>query len=289
MTSIAREPRAVDVSTDGVSIRHVRTYDECLACVELQAATWGPAFREMVPATILMVSQRLGGVTAGAFAQDGTLLGFVFGMTGVESGAIVHWSDLLAVRAGLQNHGLGRRLKEFQRDEVQKAGATRLYWTYDPLVARNAHFNLNQLGVRVVEYVQDMYGADTGSALHSGVGTDRFIVDWPIALSERERLGVHPVAGPSAQEVNDSPVINATTAEGRDLDVSRFSAPLPAIVRVEIPNDIFSVMAQSAQIAAHWRVTTRLAFQWALASGYKVQRFHQDVSLGRGFYCLTRR
>ena len=288
MTSLAGEVRRPDVSTDGVTIRHVRTYDEFLACVAMQAETWGTAFRETVPATILKVSQRLGGVTAGAFADDGTLLGFVFGMTGVERGVIVHWSDMLAVRAGMQNHGLGRRLKEFQRDAVRSMGATRIYWTYDPLVARNAHFNLNRLGVRVVEYVQDMYGTDTGSALHNGVGTDRFIVDWPVAPSGAERLGGHPVAEPSAQELHDAPVLNAPRAEGRDPDVSRFSSLLPPIVRVEIPDDIFSVLAQSAERAAHWRVTTRLAFQWALASGYKIQRFHHDGPTGRGFYSLKR-
>ncbi|MEO6332417.1 MAG: hypothetical protein ABIP09_07695 [Gemmatimonadaceae bacterium] len=271
-----------------MTIRHVRTYDEFLACVELQAITWGTEFRETVPATILKVSQRLGGVTVGAFAEDGTLLGFVFGMTGVEHGAIVHWSDMLAVREGMQNHGLGRRLKEFQRNEVRSVGATRIYWTYDPLVARNAHFNLNRLGVRVVEYVPDMYGTNTGSALHNGVGTDRFIVDWPVAPSEATRPDVRLAAEPSVQGLNAAPILNATTPDGSDLEVSRFSALLPPIVRVEIPADIFSVLAQSAERAAHWRATTRLAFQWALASGYKIQRFQHEASSGRGFYSLTR-
>jgi len=288
MTSVAGEPRSADVSTDGVTVRHVRTHDEFLACVALQADTWGAEFRETVPATILKVSQRLGGVTAGAFAEDGTLLGLVFGMTGVERGAIVHWSDLLAVRVGMQNHGLGRRLKEFQRDEVRRVGATCIYWTYDPLVARNAHFNLNRLGVRIIEYVQDMYGTDTGSALHNGLGTDRFVVDWAIGPPVAERLGVDPVAQPSPQELHDAPILNATTPDGGDLDVSRFFALLPPIVRIEIPHDIFAVLAESAQRAAHWRTTTRLAFQWALASGYTVQRFLHDGSSGRAFYCLTR-
>src|SRR5437899_4594167 len=57
-------------------------------------------------------------------------------------------------------------------------GATVIYWTYDPLVARNAHLNFNRLGVRLAEYVEDMYGI-TDSVLHGGIPTDRIVVAWP--------------------------------------------------------------------------------------------------------------
>jgi len=286
MTATVGELPPAAAPVDGVQVRHVRTHEEFVACVELQAETWGASFREAVPATILKVSQRLGGVTAGAFADDGTLLGFVFGMTGLERGAIVHWSDMLAVRAGMQNHGIGRRLKEFQREAVRALGVTRMYWTYDPLVARNAHFNLNRLGARVSEYVPDMYGADTGSAMHSGFGTDRFIIVWPIASTD----GVAP---PSARDGDasasrDAPVLNAETNDGGDPDVARFGATLPPVVRVEIPPDIFAVQGESAGRAVRWRATSRRAFQWALANGYSVDRFEHDAAAGRAFYVLTR-
>ena len=297
MTSTAGEPQAADAPADGVHIRHVRAHEEFLACVELQGATWGAGFREAVPATILKVSQRLGGVTAGAFAADGTLLGFVFGMTGVERGAIVHWSDMLAVRAGAQNHGIGRRLKDFQREAVRALGATRMYWTYDPLVARNAHFNLNRLGVRVAEYVPDMYGTDTGSAMHTGFGTDRFVVVWPIGAAGSAAGG--PPAGADGRggglaglasqwDGQDAPVLNAGAPDGRDVDLSRYADAPPPAVRVEIPPDIFRVQAESVARAALWRATTRRAFQWALAHGYTVERFEHDGAGARGFYLLAR-
>ena len=76
------------------------------------------------------------------------MLGFVFGMTGVQDGRLVHWSDLLAVRPEARDRGLGRRLKLYQRSLVAELGVTRMLWTYDPLVARNAHLNLNALGAR---------------------------------------------------------------------------------------------------------------------------------------------
>src|ERR671925_1066160 len=92
----------------GLHVRHLRTHEEYVACVALQEATWGAAFSERVPAAILKVSQRLGGITAGGFDAEDRLLGFVFGMTGVENGRLVHWSDMLAVRSEFRDHGIGR-------------------------------------------------------------------------------------------------------------------------------------------------------------------------------------
>ena len=90
-------------------------------------------------------------------------------------GTLVHWSHILGVRESARNAGVGRLLKEFQRAELARRGIARMYWTYDPLVAKNAHLNLNLLGARVVEYVRDMYGT-TSSPLHNGLATDRLIV-----------------------------------------------------------------------------------------------------------------
>lgn len=267
-----------------MDIRHVRTHEEFVACVELQTATWGTGFRELVPATILKISQRLGGVTAGAFADDGTLMGFVFGITGVEQGDVVHWSDMLAVRPAAQNHGVGRRLKEFQRDAVRALGVTRMYWTYDPLVARNAHFNLNRLGATLSEYVPDMYGTDTGSKMHEGLGTDRFIVVWPVAESGDAAAAR---AGRTFPAAGDAPVINAGMPDGRAPELERFGTSLPPLLRVEIPGDIFDVLARAPGLAARWRHSTRQAFQWALGHGYRVSHFeHADAT--NGYYVLAR-
>src|ERR1041385_2041149 len=141
---------------------------------------------------------------AASFDARDRLVGFVFGMTGVERGRLVHWSDMLAVRPDLRDHGIGRRLKEFQRDTLLAMGVGLVYWTFDPLVARNAHLNFNRLGVRVSEYVIDMYGSDTDSALHRGLGTDRFIVAWEIAAPGRHDPPPPPEATSTARVVNAS-------------------------------------------------------------------------------------
>lgn len=262
----------------GITIRPLRTEGERRACIALQRLTWGADFDELVPPSLLTVTQKIGGVAAGAFDEQDTMLGFVFGMAGVRGGEIIHWSDMLAVRPEARDRGIGRRLKEFQRDAAIGSGATTMYWSYDPLVARNAHLNFNQLGIRVDEYVEDMYGAST-SELHRGLGTDRFIVAWTLSLSQgsgvRGRgsaVTALPSAAALAPVVPDDP---ATLGSGR-----------PPVLRVEIPTDIMALRDEDPAAAAGWRDSTRRAFQWALANGYAVTRFLPSEPLGS--YLLER-
>ena len=78
-------------------IRPFETMEQCHECVALQEDTWGHGFSERVAPAILKVGRILGGVSAGAYDADDKLVGFVFGLTGLRDGEVVHWSDMLAV------------------------------------------------------------------------------------------------------------------------------------------------------------------------------------------------
>lgn len=268
-----------------IEVRQLRTHDEFVRCVELQHDVWGASFTERVSVGMLKVVQRIGGIAAGAFEEDGRLVGFVFGLTGVEGGRLVHWSDMLAVRERLRDHGIGRRLKEFQRDTVRKLGVSRIYWTFDPLVSRNAHFNLTRLRAQVVEYVPDMYGGETNSALHRGVGTDRFIVAWDIEGASHGVAGDDAANG--ASPGSDAPVLNPVGDDGLPA-LPNVDGQVPATVRIAVPEAIEQVQSQSVESAARWRATTRRAFTWALAQGYHVSAFVRDDGAHYGFYVCTR-
>jgi predicted GNAT superfamily acetyltransferase len=249
---------------ESIVIRRVETQAEYEECVRIQDETWGAGFSERVPSAILKVAQYLGGVTAAAFdgeEADARILGFVFGMTGVRDGQLVHWSDMLAVRPEARDHGIGRRLKLYQRSLVAELGVTQILWTFDPLVSRNAHLNLNALGARVTDYVPDMYGADTGSTLHQGIGTDRFVVAWEVG-------GVAGQRG-SGTASNDGKGDQSGTE-----------------VVVEIPHDIQELIAADPAAARKWRESTRPAFLRLLAEGYRVAGFERSPA--GGFYRLTR-
>ena len=251
--------------------------------MELQRATWGADFDDIVPPSVLKVAQKIGGVVAGAFGIDGRLLGFVFGMAGVRGRDIIHWSDMLAVREDARDRGIGQRLKEFQRTAARASGATTMYWSYDPLVARNAHMNFNRLGVQVDEYIEDMYGP-SASKLHRGLGTDRLIVAW--------KLGAAKVPLPNVTDdafEADSVVLNPAGRAVAPASSRSVGAAPPAIVRIEIPLDIVQVRDASPGDAAQWRASTRAAFQWALANRYTVRRFVSDLPGARGYYVLARR
>ncbi|HKO16113.1 MAG TPA: hypothetical protein VJU87_07735 [Gemmatimonadaceae bacterium] len=273
------------MSAPDVHIRPLSTQEELLACVALQREIWGAEFTDVVPPSLLKVAQRVGGIAAGAFAPGGRLLGFVFGLTGVEGGQIVHWSDMLAVVADARNLGLGRQLKEYQRRTVRDRGARVIYWTYDPLVARNAHLNFNVFGVRVTEYVPEMYG-DTASALHSGIGTDRFIVAWPTDdAAVRDMIRQNHAAG-TDRALLESGVLNPAR-DGRGEGMSR-DGDTPSAGRVEIPVDITEVQQQDPRAARRWRQSTREAFQRALGAGLVVRGFVVDACARRGYYLLAR-
>jgi chorismate synthase len=270
-----------------IDIRPLRTEEELRACIALQRETWGDAFTDVVPPSILKVSQRIGGVAAGAFDEDDHLLGFVYGLTGVEGkgGRIVHWSDMLAVRTEARNLGLGRRLKEYQRRVVGELGAAVIYWTYDPLVARNAHLNFNVFGVRVTEYVQEMYG-QTDSLLHRGIGTDRFVVEWPVPDAEVNKRLVETHAAATNRQLLEAPILNAgsgTREEGSG------ALEIGDRARVEVPHDIAVLQEHDREQAIAWRRSTRAAIQHALAAGLAVQGFIADECAQRGYYLLARR
>jgi predicted GNAT superfamily acetyltransferase len=260
-----------------VELRALKSTADYAACVELQHATWGRSFAEAVPGSILKICQQVGGVAAGAFDPEGRLLGFVFGLTGVRGGRLAHWSHMLAVDPGARDLGLGTRLKLFQRDLLLPLGVESVLWSYDPLEARNAHLNLNRLGVEVQEYVEDMYAGEMGSELAHGIGTDRFIVNWRIA-------------GPRAARALAGGLIGGGEVFA-EAPLARLDGTLPEEprVRVEVPASIQDLKAERPDEAAAWRAATRRAFEHYLGMGYKVTAFYRDrrdLETGRCFYGL---
>jgi predicted GNAT superfamily acetyltransferase len=265
-------------TTDGVTLRPLHALDEFQACFALQADVWGRSFADAVPASLLQVSTHVGGLVLGAFIGD-QLVGFVFGLTGVKDDEIVHWSHMLAVRADAREHGIGRQLKEYQRATLAHRGVRREFWTFDPLQARNAHLNVNRLGVQVIDYVVNMYGS-TGSPLHFGTATDRLIVS--CATTPDPVVTPTSTATPSAIET--IPILSPAPRSSDRVHAGERSRS----VMIEIPWDIQAIVAQSVAIADEWRLATRQSFQWAFLHGYRVTSLHRDHAASRSFYVLTR-
>lgn len=264
---------------DGVTLRSFSSLPDYEACLELQRVTWGRDFSDAVPLSILKVTQKAGGIVAGAFSPQGDLLGFVYGLAGWDGERPFHWSHMLAVSPEARDLGLGTRLKLFQRELLLPQGIDEVRWTFDPLEARNAHLNLNHLGAGIAEYVEDMYAGEMGSELARGIGTDRFIVSWRITSDRVAHALVDRRAG-EADRFRDAPIVNPGARIG-DL-------PSAAKVRVEIPENIQALKAERPEAAIAWRNSTRRAFQSYLDQGYRVEVFHRDPTAGRCCYGLER-
>lgn len=254
-----------------ITIRPFRSHSDRAKCVALQEVTWGSGFTERVPAAMLLVAQKLGGVCAGAFDETDRMLGFVFGVTGLKDGALVHWSDMLAVHPDAQGHKIGERLKDYQREQCRGMGIATIYWTYDPLVARNAHLNLSRMGARAEEYVEAMYGEGTNSPLQGDMPTDRFVVAWSVDPS----LGANAL-GPIPE---DTPVVVAH-------DAMEHAFVNASAIAVRVPRDISALAATDITQARRWRMATRRAFTHYLARGYRVAGFTADDDGGR--YLLSK-
>jgi len=272
-----------------LAIRPLETAEDYRAFEALQRETWGKNLAEVITATMARIVHKVGGIAAGAFDANGQMMGFVFGYTGVKGGIPVHWSHMLAVRESARNSGIALRLKLYQREELLKLGVKEVYWTYDPLVAKNAFINFNHLGVSVVEYAVDMYGPENDSELFRGLGTDRLVVLWHIdkeyikaVLDGRLRFDPRPFeASPLAvgrkadTDPNSPPVLKEGSGEER--------------IRIEIPRDIHLVRSVSGATAKAWRESTRKAFQAAFSDRYEVSGFYREELSERCFYCLHKK
>jgi predicted GNAT superfamily acetyltransferase len=122
--------------------------------------------------------------------RDGEVVGGALGVLGWAGGLHVH-SHMVAVAPDIRASGIGFAIKLAQREQALEHGVTEMRWTYDPLIRRNAHFNLVKLGASVIAFHPNFYGT-LDDAINGTDATDRFEVSWRLDAP----VGRAPATGP---------------------------------------------------------------------------------------------
>jgi predicted GNAT superfamily acetyltransferase len=275
-----------------ITIRELTTLEDCRRVVALEKEVWNYTDGEdVVPAPVLIVSVKRGGILLGAFDAQSVMQGFVYSMPAIKDGRSTQWSHMLGVRKELRGTGLGLRLKLEQRMHALALGLDLIEWTFDPLQAVNAHLNLTRLGAVVEEYEENIYG-ESSSPLHRGSPTDRFVAEWHIKAPHVQRR----ITAPSFPAIRDAtlasaPIVNPAVAGNRWLRPSSspdLSVGAPRLL-VEIPTGFADLQIEDPALALDWRLSTRAIFERYLSSGYRVVDFLLSPSASRGQYLMAKK
>lgn len=218
----------------GIEIRELKAVAEVHEASRVFDAVW-TGERSSMPANILRALEHSGNYVVGIF-DGGVMIGASAAFFGPPSSRSMH-SHVTGIVPGHQGRGVGRMLKDHQREWALSRGVGHVTWTFDPLVARNAHFNLRVLGARTTDYLVDQYGAMDDDT-NRGDETDRLLVSW--ALAEP------PVP---------TPVDGAVVAS------------------VAVPADIEAVRRDDPDAARSWRARVRDELVGHLAAGLVIGGF----------------
>lgn len=202
-------------STPEITIRECANIEEFDACVRLQREVFALPDLEISPRRHLIVTTQAGGFSLGAFAGE-TLVGFVLSVPGFRGAERFFYSHMTAVARDFQNYGIGARLKWAQRERALAENVKFIKWTFQPVQARNAFFNLERLGATIKTYAPNFYGTDystlEGQEGKIGLDSDRLFAEWDLESEKVKELakgGNFTEAGKIARRIEISNDWNA--------------------------------------------------------------------------------
>ncbi|MCS7475652.1 GNAT family N-acetyltransferase [Umezawaea endophytica] len=262
----------------GVVVRDVTEMAELEAVYRLFDGIWRPSpDNPPVTTAMLRALSKAGNYVSGAY--DGpALVGACVGFLGAPAGRVLH-SHVAGVASSALGRHVGFALKLHQRAWAMDRGMGEVEWTFDPLVARNAHFNITKLGALPAEYLANFYG-DMTDGINGGDDTDRILLRWDLgSAAVVDACAGRPRPGDAEAERSRGAVV----ALGR----SPHGAPVPGSLEggtllVAVPRDVEALRAADPGAAKEWRVAVREVLGAALAGGARVTGFDRA-----GWYVVT--
>jgi predicted GNAT superfamily acetyltransferase len=221
-----------------------------------------------------------GNYVAGAWSGR-ELVGALVGFHGRYGGRPQLHSHILGVTPRAQGRAVGYALKLHQRAWALARDIGMVTWTFDPLVRRNAYFNLSKLGASITAYYDDFYGP-MSDGINAGDESDRVLVEWDLASSAVADAADGRRHDPSFDRVREDggTVVLSEGADG--VPVVRAVDGAPALL-LQLPEDIVAMRGRDPRAGAAWRRGLRATLGVAVRRGYRA------VGMTRsGWYVLRR-
>jgi predicted GNAT superfamily acetyltransferase len=261
----------------GLRIRLIDDIDEHAAVRTLIEQVWRTGERNPpVTADMLSAMRAAGGYVSGAFDEHG-LAAACLGFFAPPAERRLH-SHIAGALPRTRGSGIGFALKLHQRAWALHHGAETITWTFDPLIRRNAYFNLGKLGAGVGAYLPDLYGT-MDDAINRDDITDRVMARWSLtAPASVAAAGGHPRLSSIADETD---AVIGLSADGDERPVDgRTDA---ATVLIAVPADMEAMREQDPRRAADWRLAIRRTLGALIAEGATVRGFDRA-----GWYIVDR-
>lgn len=245
----------------GVSIRPLADRDECHSAAVLLANLWGTEIHSAPLNSDVLVSLRhAGACLLGAFDPQAGLVGVVVGLAGEPCSAQLY-SMIAGVAPDWAGRGVGVALKLAERTWALQSQAHTMIWTFDPLIRRNASFNLIRLGAKATEYMEDFY-PPMHDAINVSDRPDRLVVEWDL----------HAFM-PSAPPSRSGTVVLSCNQSGEPV---RHGLPSGDWL-VQTPPDIERARLQAPEVAAQWRLEMRDVMRAGYDDGRAILGFTRDA------------
>lgn len=244
----------------GVELRPLEELEESALISDVMVATWGED--QLLPRELLRAFQDSGNVPYGAFT-GGSMVGYVLGFLGRDAEGLHVHSHMLAVLPQWQSRGVGYALKMAQRAQALDAGIRVVRWTFDPLLSRNAYFNMAKLGALADRFRRNFYG-EMLDLMNRGERSDRLVIRWEL---DREPTGPAPPEGH---------VVLGREGEDDEPRPTRVHPPTAGPALVRIPREYLELRERDRSLAEMWRETVAEALEACFAAGMVVTGFTAD-------------
>jgi predicted GNAT superfamily acetyltransferase len=249
-------------------IRELEKLQDLRDLAELFAVVWRRPAEMPISSDHLKALVHSGNYVAGAF-HDGRLIGGLVGWLGGEPPRELHMhSHILGVLPGSDAHGLGFDLKQHQRRWCLDREIRVMEWTTDPLVRRNAYFNLAKLGARAPQYLVNFYG-QMSDGINAGEESDRLLIRWQLDSPEAEQAAAGRAAELHVDRLREWGSAAILSVGASDEPVTKTSTA--RVVLCQVPDDIVALRGSNRPLAHDWRVATREAIAGSLALGYVIK------------------